>query len=85
MALPEEELEPFARQRAVLLTTFRRDGTPVATPVSIAVDGGRAFIRTYNRAGKAKRSSQQRQRRDRSLNDARQADRPFNLCADEAA
>lgn len=37
------------------MTTFRRDGTPVGTAVSIAVDGGRAFIRTYNRAGKAKR------------------------------
>jgi hypothetical protein len=51
----EEALVPFVRQRAISLTTFRRDGTPVSTPVSIAVDGGRAFIRTYNRAGKAKR------------------------------
>ncbi|MGH9203820.1 MAG: PPOX class F420-dependent oxidoreductase, partial [Vicinamibacterales bacterium] len=48
-------LEPFVRQRTVRLTTFRRDGTPVGTPVSIAVDGDRAYIRTYNRAGKAKR------------------------------
>ena len=48
-------LEPFIRQRAVLLTTYRRDGTPVRTPVNIAVDGDRAYIRTYNRAGKAKR------------------------------
>jgi PPOX class probable F420-dependent enzyme len=46
---------PFARQRTVLLTTFRRDGTPVKTPVSIAVDGDRAFIRTWDSAGKAKR------------------------------
>jgi PPOX class probable F420-dependent enzyme len=46
---------PFARQRTVLLTTFRRDGTPEKTPVSIAVDGDRAFIRTWNTAGKAKR------------------------------
>jgi PPOX class probable F420-dependent enzyme len=55
MPSPEEVLEPFATQRAVLLTTFRRDGTPVGTAVNIAVDGGRAYIRTYNRAGKAKR------------------------------
>src|SRR5687768_5673864 len=48
-------LAPLARQRTVLLTTFRRDGTPVATPVSIAVDGDRAFIRTWDTAGKAKR------------------------------
>jgi len=52
---PANPLEPFVRQRAVLLTTFRRDGTPVATPVNIAVEGGRAYVRTYNRAGKAKR------------------------------
>jgi uncharacterized protein len=46
---------PFARQRTVLLTTFRRDGTPVRTPVSIAVDGDRAFIRSWDTAGKVKR------------------------------
>src|SRR5918997_770249 len=46
---------PFARQRTVLLTTFRRDGTPVRTPVSIAVDGVRAFIRSWDTAGKVKR------------------------------
>jgi len=55
MPSAEETLEPFIQQRAVWLTTFRRDGTPVGTAVSIAVDGGRAFIRTYDRAGKAKR------------------------------
>lgn len=47
--------EPFVRQRTVLLTTYRRDATPVSTPVSIAVDGNRAYFRTYDRAGKAKR------------------------------
>jgi uncharacterized protein len=46
---------PFARQRTVLLTTFRRDGRPVKTPVNIAVDGDRAFIRTWDTAGKVKR------------------------------
>jgi uncharacterized protein len=46
---------PFARQRTVLLTTFRRDGTPVKTPVSIAVDGDRAYIRSWDSAGKVKR------------------------------
>jgi uncharacterized protein len=48
-------LAPFARQKTVLLTTFRRDGTPVATPVSIAVEGNRAFVRTWDTAGKVKR------------------------------
>jgi uncharacterized protein len=46
---------PFARQRTILLATFRRDGTPVRTPVSIAVDGDRAFIRSWETAGKLKR------------------------------
>lgn len=34
-------LAPLARQRTILLTTFRRDGTPVGTPVHLAVAGGR--------------------------------------------
>ena len=42
-------------QKTVLVTTYRRDGTPVSTPVSIAVDGDRAFIRSYERAGKTRR------------------------------
>lgn len=48
-------LAPFVNQKTVLLTTFRRDGTPVGTPVSIAVDGEHAYSRTWNTAGKAKR------------------------------
>jgi len=50
-----EAWEPFVRQRAVLLTTYRRDGTPVGTAVNIAVDGDRAFVRTPHRTGKVKR------------------------------
>jgi PPOX class probable F420-dependent enzyme len=48
-------LEDLAEQRTVLLETRKRDGTWVATPVSIVVDGGRAFFRTYDASGKAKR------------------------------
>jgi uncharacterized protein len=48
-------LEPFVRQWAVLLTTYRRDGRPVGTPVSIAVDEDRAFVRTWDTSGKFKR------------------------------
>lgn len=47
--------EPFARRRTALLTTYKRDGSGVDTPVTIAVDGPRAFIRTYDKAWKAKR------------------------------
>jgi len=48
-------LEALADQKTVILTSYRRDGTPVDTPVNIAVDGGRAFIRTYEKAFKTKR------------------------------
>ena len=40
---------------AVRLTTYRRDGTPVSTPVNVAVDGDRLYFRTYEQAGKFKR------------------------------
>jgi len=48
-------LEPFVRQKTILLTTYRRDGTPVGAPVSIVVDGSRAFIRSPAKGGKVKR------------------------------
>jgi PPOX class probable F420-dependent enzyme len=52
---PTLALEPFVRQNTALLTTYRRDGMPVGTPVNIAVDGDRAFVRTWDTAGKFKR------------------------------
>ena len=48
-------LAPFTRQPTVLLTTIRRDGTPVGTPVSIAVAGDEAYFRTWDSSGKSKR------------------------------
>jgi PPOX class probable F420-dependent enzyme len=48
-------LLPFVNQRTVLLTTYRRDGTPVGTSVNIAVNGDRAFVRTFDTAWKIKR------------------------------
>jgi uncharacterized protein len=41
--------------KTILLTTYKRDGTPVDTPVSIAFDGDRAFFRSYDKAWKTKR------------------------------
>src|SRR5947209_16046403 len=52
---PGSEFERFVRQPTVLLTTYRRDGTPVGTPVSIAVEGDRAYVRTYDTAWKLRR------------------------------
>jgi PPOX class probable F420-dependent enzyme len=48
-------LIPFVRQKTIRLTTFRKDGTAGTSPVSIAVDGDRAYVRTYERAIKARR------------------------------
>jgi uncharacterized protein len=41
--------------KTILLTTYKRDGTAVGTPVSIAFDGDRAFFRSYDKAWKTKR------------------------------
>jgi PPOX class probable F420-dependent enzyme len=47
--------EPFVRPRTALLTTHRRDDSPVTTPVDVAVDGPHAYFRTWDASGKAKR------------------------------
>jgi PPOX class probable F420-dependent enzyme len=52
MTAPFDELR---KTKTILLTSYRRDGTGVATPVSIAFDGDRAFFRTWEDSGKAKR------------------------------
>ena len=49
---------PIASAKYTQLTTFRRDGTAVATPVHVAAepaDGDVAYFRTWNTTGKAKR------------------------------
>lgn len=48
-------LEELRAEKTSLLTTHRRDGRPVATPVSIAFAGDRAVFRTYDKSGKARR------------------------------
>jgi PPOX class probable F420-dependent enzyme len=45
----------FTDKRNALLTTYKRDGTPVGTPVHIAVDGRVAYVRTFDPSGKLKR------------------------------
>lgn len=55
MSLPATTLRPLVHQQTVLLTSYRRTGTPVGTPVNIAVDGDRAFVRTFTKSGKFKR------------------------------
>jgi PPOX class probable F420-dependent enzyme len=42
-------------QTTAALTTFRRDGRRVTTPVHVAVDGDRLVFRTWHTTGKFKR------------------------------
>jgi PPOX class probable F420-dependent enzyme len=51
----DNDLAPLRNAKTILLTTYKRDGTPVATPVSIAFAGDRAFFRSYDKAWKTKR------------------------------
>ena len=41
--------------RFIALVTFRRNGTPVSTPVLFVPDGGRLLVRTAHGTGKLKR------------------------------
>ena len=52
---PDNRLDALTRSKIALLTTYKRDGTAVSTPVSVVVDGEVAYIRTYSHTGKAKR------------------------------
>ncbi|QIN82033.1 PPOX class F420-dependent oxidoreductase [Rubrobacter tropicus] len=45
----------LAREKYVLLTTFRRDGVGVGTPVHVAVEGDLAYFRTWDTTWKLKR------------------------------
>lgn len=47
--------EPLANAKTILLTTYRRDGTPVGTPVHVVAKGDVAYIRTFDPSGKLKR------------------------------
>ncbi|GGT03328.1 hypothetical protein GCM10010271_01340 [Streptomyces kurssanovii] len=47
--------EMFASARYVSVTTFRKNGTGVATPVWFAVDGGELFLWTRTDSWKVKR------------------------------
>lgn len=49
------DIEKLARSKYVSLTTFRRDGTPVATPVWVARQGDELVVYTARSSGKVKR------------------------------
>ena len=49
------ELDRLRDEHQILLTSYRRNGTPVGTPVNIAFDGGHAYFRTSENAAKVRR------------------------------
>lgn len=46
---------PLAPAKGMLLTTFRRDGTPVSAAVPGVVDGGRVYFGAWSGSGSVKR------------------------------
>ncbi len=51
----DDRISALASQRYISLTTFRRDGRAVATPVWFVLDGERILVWTDQVSGKAKR------------------------------
>jgi uncharacterized protein len=45
----------LAPAKYMLLTTFKREGTPVSTPVQGVIDGKRAYFRVWSQSGTVKR------------------------------
>ena len=45
----------LAPAKYMLLTTFKREGTPVSTPVQGVIDGKRAYFRVWRQSGTVKR------------------------------
>ena len=54
-AMHNQNLIPFVAQTYVTLESFKRDGTPVQTPVWFAEEHGVLYIYTLANAGKVKR------------------------------
>ena len=51
----ETTLESLAKGKYISLTTFRKDGTAVATPVWLVREGDRLLVTTQGSSGKARR------------------------------
>ncbi|MGE3541090.1 MAG: PPOX class F420-dependent oxidoreductase [Candidatus Tectimicrobiota bacterium] len=59
--MTHHDLTPFAGQRYLNLESYKRDGTPVRTPVWFAEEHGVLYLYTLARAGKVKRIRRQPQ------------------------
>jgi PPOX class probable F420-dependent enzyme len=53
--MPTDQFKSLAKEKYISLTTFRRDGRGVATPVWFALDGDRLVVMTMRTTGKVKR------------------------------
>ena len=51
----EDKLEQFSKQKYINLETYKRDNTPVKTPVWFVIDNGLVYIITRECTGKVKR------------------------------
>jgi PPOX class probable F420-dependent enzyme len=49
------EIAPWISVKTAVLETRKRDGSWIPTPVSLVVDDGHVYFRSYDAAGKAKR------------------------------
>src|SRR5262245_13493315 len=54
-AMHHQHLTPFVGQRYLNLESYKRDGTPVQTPVWFAEEQGVLYVYTLANAGKVKR------------------------------
>jgi uncharacterized protein len=52
---PAAALDQLGHTKTVQLQTRKRDGTWVPTPVSLVIEGDRAYFRSYDSSGKYKR------------------------------
>jgi len=50
-----DDFSNLVKQRNVVVTTYKRDGTGVPTVVNVVVIGDHAYFRTWSTSGKAKR------------------------------
>ena len=51
----EDKLSLFLDQKYVNLETYKKDGTPVRTPVWFMIDNGIIYVMTREKTGKVKR------------------------------
>ena len=51
----ENKLEPFLDQKYINLETYKKDGTPIRTPVWFVIDKNLIYVITRDSTGKVKR------------------------------